>query len=233
MPILYHIDRHVIKDLFPGKCPVLLQGKKVRCSRAPLPPAVGLRRVCKQSVSGSNPWSLNRHCPCWMLRGMGGTLFKNILVPVDFSACSTEAFQVAWQLAAALGARITVMHVIDVNAVEAFNRLGLLAVPSDAARQRKRLHHHARLKTRELLESHPHRQSIRRVVVEGTPFVEIAKFARKEEIDLVVLGSYGGRTDSMEKIFFGATADRVVRTAGCAVLTVPLLRQKRKKDITL
>ena len=74
-----------------------------------------------------------------MLRGMGGTLFKNILVPVDFSACSTEAFQVAWQLAAALGARITVMHVIDVNAVEAFNRLGLLAVPSDAARQRKRL----------------------------------------------------------------------------------------------
>jgi nucleotide-binding universal stress UspA family protein len=70
-------------------------------------------------------------------------------------------------------------------------------------------------------------------VVEGTPFVEIAKFARNEEIDLVVLGSYGGRTDSMEKIFFGATADRVVRTAGCAVLTVPLLRQKRKRDITL
>jgi nucleotide-binding universal stress UspA family protein len=47
------------------------------------------------------------------------------------------------------------------------------------------------------------------------------------------LGSYGGRSDSMDKIFFGATADKVVRTAGCAVLTVPLLRQKPKKAVAL
>jgi nucleotide-binding universal stress UspA family protein len=36
----------------------------------------------------------------------------------------------------------------------------------------------------------------------------------------------------MEKIFFGATADKVVRTAGCAVLTIPL-RQRTRKDIVL
>jgi nucleotide-binding universal stress UspA family protein len=164
---------------------------------------------------------------------MAGALFKKILVPVDFSACSEEALRVAFQLMESLGADVTVMHVIDVNAVDAFNRLGLLAVPSDATAQRKRLRHHARLKMRHLLKSQPGGQSIARLVVEGTPFVEIAKFARGEGIDLVVLGSYGGRSDSMEKIFFGATADKVVRTAGCAVLTVPLQRQRPRKDIPL
>ena len=164
---------------------------------------------------------------------MAGVLFKKILVPVDFSTCSEEAFRIALQLAETVGADVTVMHVIDVNTVESFNRLGLLAVPSDATEQRKRLRHHARLKMRQLMKSHGDDRSITRIVVEGTPFVEIAKFARGEGIDLVVLGSYGGRSDSMEKIFFGATADKVVRTAGCAVLTVPIVSRKTRKDIVL
>lgn len=159
-------------------------------------------------------------------------LFEKILVPVDFSTCSEEALRIAVQLEQALGAELTVMHVIDVNTVEAFNRLGLLAVPSDAAKQRKRLRHHARLKLRQLLKSQAG-APVRRVLVEGTPFVEIAKFARTKGIDLVVLGSYGGRSDSLDKIFFGATADKVVRTAGCAVLTVPQVRQKARKDLVL
>jgi len=45
-------------------------------------------------------------------------------------------------------------------------------------------------------------------------------------VDLIVLGSYGGRSESIEKIFFGATAEKVIRTAGCAVLTVPLPARK-------
>jgi nucleotide-binding universal stress UspA family protein len=164
---------------------------------------------------------------------MAGVLFKKILVPVDFSSCSQEALRVGLQLAEAVDADVTVIHVIDVNTVESFNRLGLLAVPSDVTQQRKRLRHHARLKMRQLLKSHGDRRSLRRIVVEGTPFVEISKFARGEGMDLVVLGSYGGRSDSMEKIFFGATADKVVRTAGCAVLTVPIVPPKKRKDIVL
>jgi hypothetical protein len=74
------------------------------------------------------------------------------------------------QLSDAVDAELTVMHVIDVNTIDAFNRLGLLAVPSDAAAQRKRLRHHARLKARELLKSQAHGESIRRIVAEGTPF---------------------------------------------------------------
>jgi len=43
-----------------------------------------------------------------------------------------------------------------------------------------------------------------------------------QQVDLVVMGSYGGRSGSVDKIFFGSTAEKIVRTAGCPVLTVPL-----------
>lgn len=150
-------------------------------------------------------------------------LFKTILVPVDFSPCSDEAFRIACRMAELCGAKVLVLHVIDTSALAAFNRLGLLAVPSDAAPQRRRLRHHARLKVRELLESKAAGDvKMTRLIVEGAPFVEIAKVARTGDIDLVVMGTYGGRSGSVDKIFFGSTAEKVVRTAGCPVLTVPL-----------
>jgi nucleotide-binding universal stress UspA family protein len=150
-------------------------------------------------------------------------LFKSILVPVDFSPCSNEAFRVACQVARLCEANLLVLHVIDTNALAAFNRLGLLAVPSDAAAQRRRLRHHARLGVRQLLESPDAKElTLTRMIVEGAPFVEIAKIARMGKVDLVVMGTYGGRSGSVDKIFFGSTAEKVVRTAGCPVLTVPL-----------
>jgi nucleotide-binding universal stress UspA family protein len=150
-------------------------------------------------------------------------LFNTILVPVDFSPCSDEAFRVACQLARLCGASLLVLHVVDTNALAAFNRLGLLAVPSDATEQRRRLRHHARLNLRRLLESGEAKGVVlTRLIVEGSPFVEIAKMARLHKVDLVVMGSYGGRSGSVDKIFFGSTAEKVVRTAGCPVLTVPL-----------
>lgn len=150
-------------------------------------------------------------------------LFHTILVPIDFSPCSDEAFRTALNVARAWESELIMLHVIDTDALAAFNRLGLLAVPSDATAQRRRMRHQARLKSRQLLASTPTKDmAVRRIILEGTPFVEIGKFTRQEKVDLIVVGSYGGRSASMNKIFFGATAEKVVRTAGCPVLTVPL-----------
>ena len=154
---------------------------------------------------------------------MSDGLFSRILVPVDFSPSSVEAYRMALSLAEMAKADILFLDVIDTSALDAFNRLGLLAVPSDMAAQKKRLRHHARLNARRLLESEQAPGvTVRRMILEGAPFVEIAKTTRAEKVDLVVMGSYGGRAGSMEKIFFGSTAEKVVRTAGCPVLTVPL-----------
>lgn len=153
---------------------------------------------------------------------MPEVLFSKILVPVDFSACSEEAFRVGCALARVFSAEVVLLHVVDTKSLDTLNRLGL-SLPSDERNQKKRLNHHARATLRRLLASEAAKGlPIRRVVVEGAPFVEIARLARSEKVDLVVMGSYGGQAGSVEKIFFGSTAEKVVRTAGCPVLTVPL-----------
>ena len=160
---------------------------------------------------------------------MAESLFRKILVPIEFSPCSEEAFRVALTLAKTFQAELLLLHVVDTSALATFNQLGLLAVPSDAQGQKRRLRHHARLNVRRLLEVEAAKGvTAKRIIVEGGPFVEIAKTARIEKVDLVVMGSYGGRSGNVDKIFFGSTAEKVVRTAGCPVLTVPLPSKPRR-----
>lgn len=153
---------------------------------------------------------------------MPNLMFQKILVPVDFSPCSEEAFRVALSLARAYQSEVLLLHVVDTKSLETLNRLGL-ALPSEEAKQKKRLRHQARLTARRLLASDGAKEmGVRRLLAEGSPFVEIARTARTEQVDLVVMGSYGGHVGNVEKIFFGSTAEKVVRTAGCPVLCVPL-----------
>lgn len=153
---------------------------------------------------------------------MSAVQFKRILVPVDFSACSEEALRVACSLARVYQSEVLILHVVDTEALDHLNHLGL-ALPSEEAKQKKRLRHHARLNARRLLRSDDTKGlEIGRVIAEGSPFVEIARMARAEKSSLIVMGSYGGQGGRVEKMFFGSTAEQVVRTAGCPVLCVPL-----------
>lgn len=155
-------------------------------------------------------------------------LFSKILVPVDFSPCSEEAFRIALSLAKSYQAEVLLLHVVDTRSLDALNRLGL-APASDATKQKKQLHHYARLNARQLLAwDEAKGVTVKRLLAAGSPFEEIAKTARVEGVDLVVMGSYGGAIGGVDKIFFGSTAEKVVRTAGCPVLTVPLPTKRGK-----
>jgi universal stress protein A len=55
-------------------------------------------------------------------------------------------------------------------------------------------------------------------VVEGSPKVEIIRYASKQNIDLIVLATHG-RT-GLPHLMMGSVAESVVRTAPCPVLTV-------------
>jgi len=152
---------------------------------------------------------------------MNGRLFKKILVPVDFSACSQEAFRVAKELGTTFNARLMFLHVIDTKSLEALNAMGL-ASPTEEKTQKKQLRHFARLKARTLLQTPDIKKiGVDRLLSEGKPFVEINRTARSEKVDLIVMGSYGGQTADVGRIFFGSTAEQVVRTANCPVLCVP------------
>jgi nucleotide-binding universal stress UspA family protein len=161
---------------------------------------------------------------------MPNRLFSKILVPVDFSPCSEEAFRLACTLARMFSSELILLHVVDTKSLEALNRLGL-ALPSEGRKQKKRLSHQARFLARGLMQGDAAKGlPITRLLKEGVPFVEIARMARSEKAGLVVMGSYGGHAEGVEKIFFGSTAEKIVRTAGCPVLTVPLSTKSKQKE---
>ena len=132
---------------------------------------------------------------------MGDGLFQKILLPVDFSPCSREAFYIGLRLARSFQSEVILLHIIDTKSLNALNALGL-ALPSEEKTQKKRLHHQARLLARGLLAL-PEAQGLKitRLLSEGNPFIEIARMTRTEHVDLVVMGSYGGQTGDISRIF--------------------------------
>ncbi|MCG3116969.1 MAG: universal stress protein [Candidatus Manganitrophus sp. SA1] len=147
--------------------------------------------------------------------------FKQILVPIDFSPCSLEAYRVAVSLARFSGATLHLLHVIDRRALEVAREIGLTADEIDE----KSLHATARRRLREFLAKETDGVPADRKIVTGLPFQEIVRATRQEQIDLIVMGRYGG--GELEKIFFGSTAEKVVRIAPCAVLSIPLAESRR------
>ena len=54
-------------------------------------------------------------------------------------------------------------------------------------------------------------------VVTGAPHQEIVALAAREHADLIVMGTHG--RGGLTRVLLGSVADRVIRTAPCAVVT--------------
>ena len=58
------------------------------------------------------------------------------------------------------------------------------------------------------------------MVCEGVPFPEINKKAVENDADMIIIGSCG-KTGDMSQIFFGSTAEKVLRFITRPVLCIP------------
>ena len=64
-------------------------------------------------------------------------------------------------------------------------------------------------------------EHIKTLICEGIPFLEINKKAVQKGADMVIMGNRGNSGD-MQTIFFGSTAERVLRFMQRPVLCVPM-----------
>jgi len=62
---------------------------------------------------------------------------------------------------------------------------------------------------------------VEKMIVVGSPFVEILKITRDLDLPMVVMG-VRGRSTPPEEILFGSTAEKVLRGTRVPVLFVPL-----------
>ena len=141
-----------------------------------------------------------------------------VLVAVDFSPCSVVALRRARTILGQKPGRILVLHVIDQDFIVRciHNRLGT------EEHIKKTLFLGARDKLQNLLRAEGmDGEGIDELICEGTPFIEINKRAVESGADMVVMGNRGNPGD-METIFFGSTAERVLRFMKRPVLCVPL-----------
>jgi nucleotide-binding universal stress UspA family protein len=140
---------------------------------------------------------------------------RQILAPTDFSEFSKQAVTRAFELAHTFGAKLTLLHVIELPAypIEGF------VPPSMGATLLEDLEQQAERDLAQVLpETSGAKAEVTRQVVVGIPYHKIIEVAAAEKVDLIVMATHG-RT-GLSHLFMGSVAERVVRTAPCPVLTI-------------
>jgi nucleotide-binding universal stress UspA family protein len=145
------------------------------------------------------------------------TNFTRILVPTDFSPAADRALGHARSLAEAFGASIHLLHVFEDPFTAAAYAPEVFATISPEYREA------ALADAGRLLEERLGAQERREFggtteLVVGVPAREIVRYAAAHGIDLIVMGTHG--RSGLAHLVLGSVAERVVRTAPCAVLTI-------------
>jgi nucleotide-binding universal stress UspA family protein len=142
-------------------------------------------------------------------------LVNKILVPVDFSGHSLKALNYACELAKKFDAPIVLVHAYAIPAYTLPEGY-IMASPSTIAEVMNKIEEAMGQTKKEALARGA--KSVESVVVEGIPFAEIIRTAREKSCDLIIMGTHG-RT-GLKHALLGSVAEKVVRKAPCAVLTV-------------
>ena len=137
---------------------------------------------------------------------------KKILVPVDFSVASKNAFRHALRFAEDFGSDLTVLYVLAPAPAFARSPAGPGFAERDLLSAEKNL--------RALITSAQNRgiEQAGFSVRIGVPSHEIVEFAKDADADLIVIATHG--YTGWKHFCIGSTAERVVRAAPCPVLVV-------------
>ncbi len=139
--------------------------------------------------------------------------FEKILVPVDFSDHSEQAFRLAIDLAKSFGGEVMLLHVFP-ESMALVPPYGP-ALPADFGMQIERSATEHFEKWRE--EHCPEDLEVKSFVRRGDPSRAIADLVEETGADLIVMGTKG--TTGLAHVLMGSVAERTVRTAPCPVLT--------------
>jgi nucleotide-binding universal stress UspA family protein len=143
--------------------------------------------------------------------------FDKILIAIDFSENSDFAFDYALTLAKQFNAELMVMHVIN----EPVDLRGFYVPHISFEELEKEIEEGATKMMEKFCQAKLDGfTNYKTEIVSGIPYEEIIKKAEETSASLIVLGTHG-RT-GLDHLIFGSTAERVVRSASCPVLTIRL-----------
>lgn len=142
---------------------------------------------------------------------------KKILFCADFSENSLPAQEYAIDFASALGADLAILHVINSS------RIGYpsleAGVPLDISAMLQNMTQAAEQALSLTAQTcYPRLKTVETFTRVGNPSVEIVRFAKAHRVGLIIVGSHGWT--GWKHLLMGSTAENVIRSAPCPVLTV-------------
>lgn len=142
---------------------------------------------------------------CWKL-------FSNIVIGTDFSKPAEYAFRWAYKLAKTVGAKLHIFHAFDISSGNYGQAHGQneIEVKIEAARKKIEKQYISKMRGYD-------NYSIE--IWEGIPYVEILKFAREKQADLIVMAHHTRDIDP-ELAELGSTVEQVVLRSSCPVASV-------------
>ena len=152
---------------------------------------------------------------------------KKILAPIDFSELSMEAMRGAMELAKDVGAEVHLVHVVAPHHVFIPLPLATNAEQSrelvrEAAMLEQAEEELRRIKKDEFGDS----KNVVTFAEVGHPVQKLLDYAKRNEIDLIMLATHG-RTGA-EHLVIGSVAEKLVRYAPCSVLVY-----RRRKPVAV
>jgi nucleotide-binding universal stress UspA family protein len=141
--------------------------------------------------------------------------FRKILVPTDFSRHSSAAIDAAADLSRRYEASVTLAYVFE-PVTYALPEGHVMQSPPQLDEMRSAFEQ--RLAQAMIEAETAGALRVQSKLLTGPVATEISDFAEKGDFDLIVMGTHG-RT-GLRHLVLGSVAEKVVRTAPCAVLTV-------------
>ena len=140
-------------------------------------------------------------------------MFTKILVPVDGSDNSYRALEAALVLSEKLGSNISVVNVMEQVPITHIESEKLLSELLEAYKK----------ENQEILSkcSEIARQkwiTIKSVLLQGNPAPVILDFIRKENFDLVIMGSRG--MGKFKELILGSVSSKIMHHSPCAIMII-------------
>jgi nucleotide-binding universal stress UspA family protein len=145
------------------------------------------------------------------------TAIKTIVAAIDFSDVTTDVVRMAAAVADKANTRLHLLTVVPDPVRQAWT-VEAPALDFEAIHERWRNEAEARM-AKVYAEITLKPENVSRAVVTGIPDKEIVRYAGEKDADIIVMGTHG--YGPLKRFFLGSVADRVLRQAPCAVLTVP------------
>jgi len=171
----------------------------------------------EQFLIGSTAKRLVRKCPAsvWIVKAEHVEPPKTILAATDFSDVSRRAVLEGLGIAQQASAEFHLLHVVDSMDV----RQDIISRIPKGSSLRHEIDEEAKRRLDEFVESLD-TESIRvqQHLSWGTPWREVGHLAQRLSIDLIALGTVG--RSGVKGLLLGNTAEKVLDTCNCSILTV-------------